>query len=115
MSKILIIFLLLFPLSSCRKGVGEFLPARPSSEFNFGDEVSPEFKQGWDSGCEVGMKSGSNTFYQVFYRNNVADGYKMASSTDYKNAWGLGFWFCYRDDWVRQKSSIWGSMMGGYR
>ncbi len=102
--------------ASCQKKMANFLPARADKEMTFKEgEVSPEFKQGWDDGCEVGMAGGSNTFYQIFYRNNVADGYKMTSSSDYKTGWGNAFWFCYRTDWTRQRSSIWGSTFGGYR
>ncbi len=91
------------------------LPQRPSKKFKFGDDASPDFKKGWEDGCEVGMASGSNTFYQMFYRTNAVDGYKMSGSPDYKAAWGNAFWFCFRDDYIRQKSSIWGSMFGGYK
>jgi hypothetical protein len=116
-SATIFIFLSLFCLSSCQRWVGNLLPARADKEMKFSDRdgLSVEFKQGWDDGCEAGMASGSNTFYQMFYRNNKADGYKMTSSADYKTAWGNAFWFCYRTDWVRQKSSIWGSIFGGYR
>ena len=101
---------------SCQKRIADFLPARADREMTFKEgEVSLEFKQGWDDGCEVGMAGGSNTFYQMFYRNNVVDGYKMTSSSDYKAGWGNAFWYCYRTDWVRQKSAIWGSTFGGYR
>lgn len=106
----------LLATASCQKKMANFLPARADKEMTFKEgEVSPEFKQGWDDGCEVGMAGGSNTFYQIFYRNNVADGYKMTSSSDYKTGWGNAFWFCYRTDWTRQRSSIWGSTLGGYR
>ena len=103
-------------ITSCQKRMANFLPARADKEMTFKEgEVSPEFKQGWDDGCEVGMAGGSNTFYQMFYRNNVVDGYKMTSSPDYKAGWGNAFWFCYRTDWTRQRSSIWGSVFSGYR
>ena len=108
------LFFILMALSSCSNKIHDFLPERPDSVFDFGEDVSPEFKQGWADGCEVGMKSGSNTFYQMFYRTNKVDGFKMTSSSDYKTAWGNAFWFCYRDDYVRQKSSIWGSTFNGH-
>lgn len=117
MKNILLNSLLIFCLllcSSCLKAIGDFMPERPHTTLTFGEDVSPEFKQGWDDGCEVGMSAGSNTFYKMFYRSNAADGFKMAGSSDYKTAWGNAFWFCYRDDYVRQKSSIWGSTMNGY-
>ena len=92
------------------------MPERPSADILHGrQDASPEFNQGWDDGCEVGMSGGSNTFYQMFYRNNAVDGYKMAGSAEYKTAWGAAFWYCYRSDWSKQRSSIWGSTFGGYR
>ncbi len=102
--------------SACQKRMANFLPERANTRMEFKDgEVSPEFKKGWDDGCEVGMAGGSNTFYQIFYRNNAVDGYKMTGSPEYKTAWGNAFWFCYRTDWVKQNSSIWGSTFGGMR
>lgn len=91
------------------------LPNRPDDAFDEDlEHASLEFKQGWKDGCEVGMASGSNTFYKMFYRQNKVDGYKIANSPDYKAAWGNAFWYCYRYDSVKQKSSIWGSILKGY-
>ena len=114
-----LIFLLAATLftTSCQRWVGRLYPNRPDTEFEKDlAESSVEFRQGWDDGCETGMSAGSNTFYKMFYRNNKADGYKMTSSADYKTAWGNAFWYCYRYDYVKQKSTaIWGSTFGGYR
>ena len=114
--KITILFFLLV-IFSCQKWVGDLLPERPNNEEIFNkEEASPEFRQGWEDGCEVGMAGGSNTFYQMFYRNNKVDGYKMAGSSDYQNGWGTAFWYCYRRDWVKQKNTaIWSATFGGYR
>ena len=102
--------------SSCNKSIAKYLPDRPSKSFKKTlQDASPEFRQGWKDGCEVGMSAGSNTFYKLFYDNNTVDGYKMTSSSEYKNAWGNAFWYCYRYDYIKQKSSMWGSMFGGYR
>ncbi len=112
-------FLILFLLSSlcgCKKSVAKIFPNRPDREFvEELRDASPEFKQGWEDGCEVGMSAGSNTFYKMFYRSNASDGYKMTSSTDYKTAWGNAFWYCYRYDHIKQDRPIWGSVFGGYR
>ncbi len=115
MKKITIFLLLIFCQTSCQKWVADkFLPERPNREFaDAMKDATPEFRQGWQDGCEVGMSSASNTFYKMFYRNNVVDGYKMTSSSDYKTAWGNAFWYCYRYDYIKQKSSIWGSVFSG--
>jgi len=106
----------IFTLCSCQKKMSKLLPYRPARDFDEDlKNASPEFKKGWEDGCETGMAGGSNTFYQMFYRNNAADGYLMTSSSDYKTAWGSAFWYCFRSDWVKMKSSIWGSTFGGYR
>jgi hypothetical protein len=38
----------------------------------------------------------------------------MANSKDYNTAWNNAYWYCYRRDYVKQKSAIWGSAMAGY-
>ena len=112
-----ILFLLIaLNLSSCAKSIARIFPERPSAEFQKDlEKASPEFRQGWADGCEVGMSAGSNTFYKMFYRNNAVDGYKMAYSSEYKTAWSNAFWYCYRRDYIKLKSSIWSSTFSGYR
>lgn len=112
-----IIFLLIvIVLTSCKSYVAEIFPERPTHKMDdYVANTSPEFQQGWRDGCEVGMSAGSNTFYKMFYRNNRVDGYKMAGSSDYKTGWSYSFWYCYRHDWVKQKSSLWGSYFTGFR
>lgn len=116
--KILLIFSLVFCISSCQRWIADkFLTERPSDEFKEDlKDTTVEFRQGFYAGCEVGMASANNTFYKGFYRGNVTDGWKMTSSADYKSGWGFGFWYCYRKDWVKQKSTkIWGSTFGGLK
>ncbi len=109
-----LIILMSCTLFSCSKKIGDMLPNRPNKGgVELDESASTEFKQGWEDGCEVGMSAGSNTFYKMFYRNNASDGYKMTSSADYKTAWGNAFWYCYRYDHIKQKSSIWGSFFKG--
>jgi hypothetical protein len=115
-TNIIFLLVLIFCTTSCAKWVVRIFPNRPDREFKEDKkDATPEFQQGWRDGCEVGMANGSNTFYKAFYDNNRADGYKMTGSPDYKTAWGNAFWYCYRYDAVKQKSSIWGSMFSGYR
>lgn len=112
--KILLIFAVLFSLNSCGKKISNFFPNRPNTAgVRIDDSMSVEFRQGWEDGCEVGMSAGTNTFYKMFYSSNAADGYKMSSSSDYKSAWGNAFWYCYRFDHIKTKSSIWGSVFKG--
>jgi hypothetical protein len=107
---------LMLIVSACNREIGRIFPNRPDTEFTEDlKTASPEFRQGWEDGCEVGMSGGSGTFYKIFYSNNKVDGYKMTGSSDYKNAWGNAFWYCYRYDYVKQSSSIWGSTFGGYK
>jgi hypothetical protein len=115
--KISLLLIFLFSLNACTYSMSKLLPERPADKFAKDlESASPEFQQGWRDGCEVGMSAGSNTFYKMFYRNNVVDGYKMTSSSEYKTAWGNSFWYCYRADYVKQiNTSIWSSMFGGYR
>ena len=82
------------------------LPAKEPSKFfrKSLEGASEDFKQGWADGCEVGMSGGSNAFYQAVYDSNKMDGFKYTYSQDYKIAWDRAFWFCYRTDFVDQKS-----------
>ncbi len=111
------IFLLLtFLLTcSCQTYVADYYPGRPDKKFIPDEGASTEFKQGWKDGCETGMSGGANTFYKIFYKSNVVDGYKIMNSSEYKTAWGNAFWLCYRYDFVKHKTSIWGSFFGGMR
>ena len=111
--EIFLLFVLLCGSYACSKKIARFLPNRPDSNPEFYEGASVEFKKGWEDGCEVGMSAGSNTFYKMFYRSNAVDGYKMTSSSDYKTAWGNAFWYCYRYDHIKQKSSVWGSVFKG--
>lgn len=116
MKNFLLIILAFLTLSttSCQSYMADFLPERPTHKMDDSiKNTSAEFQQGWRDGCEVGMATGSNTFYKMFYRMNRVDGYKMAYSAEYKTGWSNSFWYCYRHDWVKQKSSIWGSMFSG--
>ena len=113
-TKFLTLILILFLQASCQKWVGDLFPKRPNQQFDFGD-ASPDFRKGFEDGCESGMAGGSNTWYKMFYRTNAADGYKMANSSDYKSAWGVGWWYCYRYDYIKHKSGIYGSFFGGYK
>lgn len=79
------------------------------------DKTTEEARIGWKDGCETGISGASNTFYKMFYRSNKIDGYRMSSSPEYRTSWDSAFWYCYRSAYIRQKSSIWGSVMKGFR
>lgn len=90
-------------------------PNRPTRSFKKElKNASPDFKQGWNDGCNVGMTAGSNTFYKSFYSSNQVDGYKITNSPEYSTAYNNAFWFCYRTDYIKQKSTIWGSFFKGH-
>lgn len=111
-----IVLVLSLLASSCNSKIAVIFPNRPGNEFDESlAEASVEFEQGWRDGCEVGASGGSNTFYKMFYKNNVSDGYKIANSRDYKSAWGNAFWYCYRHDFIKQDKSIWAAVFGGYK
>jgi hypothetical protein len=105
--------LILLATSSCNPKIAKIFPKRPNQQFDFGD-ASPDYAKGFNDGCESGMAAGSNTFYKMFYRSNAADGYKMASSSDYKSGWGIGWWYCYRYDFIKHKSGLYGSFFRGH-
>ena len=111
----ILILLLIFSTASCSRKISKYFPNRPDTDFQIDPHASPDFKQGWEDGCEVGMAGGSNTFYKMFYQNNKADGYKMTGSSDYKAGWGAAFWYCFRYSYVKAKSSVWSSTFSGYQ
>ena len=109
--KLIIAIIFIFLNCSCKPRFKD-----PSNEFKKDlVNASPDFKQGWHDGCESGMASGSNSFNQVFYKNNKVDGYKISYSSEYQTAWNNAWWFCYRKDYVNQKSMVYGSFFGGYK
>jgi hypothetical protein len=114
LSKIAILTIILPLLTSC--GVKAF--RFPNTTDHFKSDLAkadPDFKLGWDHGCETGASSGSNQFYKIFYKSNKQDGWKMASSPTYKNAWNYGYWYCMREEYVDQNVTMWGSIFGGVR
>ena len=100
-------------LSSCDNKITKIFPNRPNNEFDL-DNPSPDSELGFQDGCEAGMSAGSNSFYKMFYRSNKIDGYKIAGSKDYKTAWGIGWWYCYRYDYIKHKSGLYGSFFRGH-
>jgi hypothetical protein len=116
LKKILIITFFISLLSGCYAGSQKMMPALADKEMlDETDKTTDEYRSGWKDGCEVGISSGGNTFYKMFYRNNKIDGYRMSSSPEYRDAWDSSFWYCYRSTYIRQKSSVWGSIMKGFR
>ncbi len=115
-NKFLIILFLAFLLTSCTSRAQKFLPSMVDKELkDETDKTTEEYRIGWKDGCEVGISGASNTFYKMFYRNNKIDGYRMSSSPEYRDAWDNAFWYCYRSTYIRQKSSVWSSIMKGFR
>ncbi len=78
-------------------------------------KASPDFRDGWNDGCETGRASVDNDYYRMFIKNNKIDGWRIASSEDYQVAWNYGFWYCYRDDYVDQKTPSFRSFFGGFQ
>ena len=114
--KILIITLLFFNFSCTKKG-GTFLPNTAMREFSeMRAKATPEFRQGWEDGCETASASTSNNFHKLFFYDSVkVDGFKITQSNEYKTAWNFAWWYCYRYMYVKHKSTIWGSFFGGYK
>ena len=111
----LIAMLSLFVLAlSCNK---DHFPNTAPTEFSeMRKNATPEFRQGWEAGCETGSASTSNHFHRmVLYDSTNVDGYKITQSNDYRTAWNFAWWYCYRYMFIKHKSSIWGPVFGGYK
>ena len=118
MTHIIKISLLLFIISSCKHkhSADYFRYARTTKHFSSDlKDADPDFKLGWEHGCETGASSGSNTFYKMFYEANKQDGWKLANSPIYKKAWNYGYLYCMREEYVDQISAPWGSIFGGLK
>jgi len=114
-TKLIFLIILLFAYS-CSPKMARIFPGIADKEFpETLKNSSPDFIRGWKDGCEVGSSGGSNTFYKIFYRSNAIDGFKFSGNNDYRDAWVNAFWYCYRNMYVRHKSSIYSSFFGGYR
>ena len=119
--KIFVIMLLGLILQGCSaqtmKSIESHLPEKAMRKYkDILDNATPEFRRGWYDGCEVGAATGSvNTFYQMFYSNTKVDGYAKANDAEYRTGWGEAFCYCVRYEYIKQKSSLWGSMFGGYK
>ena len=73
--KFLIIIFFTLSLSGCYSGSQKMMPALADKKMqDETDKTTEEYRAGWKDGCEVGISSGSNTFYKMFYRNNKIDG-----------------------------------------
>jgi hypothetical protein len=111
-----LIIISIFSLNACTSGAKKYLPSMADKQLqDETDKTTEEYRAGWKDGCEVGISSASNTFYKMFYRNTKIDGYRMSSSPEYRDSWDSAFWYCYRSTYIRQKSSIWSSIMKGFR
>ena len=119
--KIVILFIALSSAScseATRRNIGRnYLPEKAMGSFKKDlANASPEFRRGWYDGCETGASVASvNAFYRIFYANNRVDGYAKANDADYRNAWEAAVWYCMRYEEIKQSSSIWNSIFGGYR
>lgn len=107
---VIVIFLV---LASCNP---RKMPNTAPTEFpQMRKNATPDFRQGWEDGCETGSNSIANLYHKMMVYDNKIDGYKITQSNDYKTAWNFAWWYCYRYMHVKHKSTIWGSFFGGYK
>ena len=108
-----VLIFLVFLMVSCKLSID---PHSPAPHFDQSlKNASPDFQKGWRDGCESGMKAGNNSFYQMFYKGNQQDGFKMATSPEYSDAWDKAWWYCMHSNYIDKKSGIYGSMFSGYQ
>lgn len=109
----LIAIVLVLITASCDKMM---MPNTAMREFpEMRKNASPDFRQGWEDGCETGSQAPANWFHKMMVYDTKVDGYKITQSNEYKTAWNFAWWYCYRYMYVKHKSSIWGSFFGGYK
>lgn len=82
MQKLLLILSALFVISSCR----------PASLYAIQPPGPPEYKLGWEDGCDSGLSAQGGPFYKAVF------GFKKRpefnDSEMYKTAWNEGFSYC---------------------
>ena len=75
-------------VTGCNREIGRIFPNRPDTEFAEDlKTASPEFRQGWQDGCEVGMSAGSGTFYKMFYSQNTNPPYILVVRLEQQDSW----------------------------
>lgn len=82
MKRAFILLLGLLSLSACR----------PMWTLTVDPSGPPEYKLGWEDGCDSGMSAEGNYYYKLTF------GFKkrpeMASNDQYKQGWNEGFSYC---------------------
>ena len=101
MKKICYIFLLSLPLASC------FATTKPSYDLtvSYDQSAPPEYKLGWQHGCESGLSAYGNNYYKSLYK--FKQDLTMIKNEYYFKAWNDSFNFC--------RSSINRSLAGDYK
>lgn len=65
---------------------------RPLSLYSVGPSGPPEYRLGWEDGCDTGLSAQGSPVYKFMY------GFKkrpeMGSNELYKQAWNEGFTYC---------------------
>lgn len=89
---LVVIFSLLLSLGGCAAPKPLGLAKTPDGP--------PNFRQGWEDGCETGMATESNSYYKTFYKFKQ-DPYQVTDPM-YFETWVDAFRYCrdYVDKWT---------------
>ncbi len=108
MSKIFIAISMLLLVSACDDGSGRSMSlSRIFTPTPWGlgktPDGSPKFQQGWEDGCESGLGSYGNTWYQAEY--DFKQDPNLIHDNEYYIAWKDGHSYCrwYVYNWARTR------------
>lgn len=65
---------------------------RPLSLYAIGPSGPPEYRLGWDDGCDTGLSAQGSPAYRFMYGFQKRP--EMGSNELYKQAWNEGFTYC---------------------
>ena len=97
MKKSLLIAIIALAVTGCR----------PASLYFVGPSGPPEYRLGWEDGCDTGMSAQGGPLYKMMFGFNKRP--EMGSNELYKQAWSEGFTYCRFSTSADQKFNGWTS------
>lgn len=93
-------FCVIVAVSSCEHMYNQITKPRPWRMAET-PEGTPEFRKGWEDGCETGMGAYGNDTYKMIY--TYKQDFTLIDNPEYYRAWKDAYTYCrwYTWNWVR--------------
>lgn len=105
MKRFLYLIVLCLTLTGCTEGHGFFRETFKPTPFRMGKapDGPPDYKSGWNDGCETGLATMTSNYYKTFYKFKQDP--KMIHNKMYYQAWKDSYTYCrqYMFRWVLWK------------